>query len=827
MAELLLNLRYTLRVLNRNRGSTAVAILSLALGIGANTAVFTLLNALVLRSLPVPHPQQLVGLAASRPDGTIPFSYPMFREVERGQRVFSDFFAWSGNEPFSVDVNGEFFQDPVTGVTGDYYTALGTHPLLGRLITQGDVDARGGSTALVAVLGYEYWQWRFGGDAGIVGKPLRIEGQPFTIIGVTPRWFTGMTPGEPPRITVPVTAFPLLQGDVYQMESRAILWLSPCGRLKEGVTLPQARTQLRSFWPDVLLATASTDEPGPRRQRFLSLGLDVSSAATGTEKVLREKYSRPLFALLGIVGLILLLACLNLANLLLARAAARTQEMGVRMALGCSRWRLARQVLSESLVLSFAGAAVGLALAYGGTRFLVRALAPYAEEPMMLDLRPDPSVLNVTVATALLTGVLSSLGSVLRTWRENFGSVLQSGARSIAASTGRLGKALMVSQVALSLVLLVGAGLLVRTFQKLSSLPLGFDQEHLLEIALRARPGKPQIPDPLSYHTQLLEHLAALPGVRSAAFSGGFFPAPQVWRDIASPSSTQEGPGTGVRADTVLSSPNLLRTLGISLVQGRDLDWSDDQRHTPVVILSGHLADQLFPKGGALGQYVRFGVMPDLQSLEVVGIAGDAHLFDLRSPAANVIYAPALQHLRWNPSWDGLVIRAQGDPQALARSAAHEIESMGYEYVSQTRTAEQLTGLMLVPERALAILSGFFAALALLLASVGLYGLMSYTVLRRTREIGVRAALGAQRAALLWTVLREVLVLVLAGVAIGIPCALAASRLVAAMLFGVTTYDPVTLVTVVAVLLASALIAGFQPARRAARIDPIVALRAE
>ena len=357
MANLGQNLRYTIRVLGKNRGFTAVAVLSLALGIGANTAIFTLINALLLRNLPVRQPERLVQLSAVRPDGKVPFSYPMFREVERGQRVFTGLIGWGAAGMFNVEVNGVLSQNHLMSVTGNCYSELGVTPLLGRLLTPEDSNPSSGTTSQVAVLGYEFWRNRFGATLDVVGKQIRVEGHPFTIIGVTQKWFAGMTTGEPPDITIPITAFPMVvEGNEFNFQSPALLWLFVTGRLKDGVTIEQARAQLQSLWPEVLRATASTETLGARRQRFLSMGLEVSSAAKGFSSGLRFQFARPLYVLAGIVGLILLVACVNLANLMLARAAARSHEMSVRVAIGASRWSLARQILTESLALSLSPA---------------------------------------------------------------------------------------------------------------------------------------------------------------------------------------------------------------------------------------------------------------------------------------------------------------------------------------------------------------------------------------------------------------------------------------------------------------------------------------
>jgi predicted permease len=484
MHQLWQNLRYSLRALRKNPGFTAVAVLSLALGIGANVAIFTLINALLLRDLPVSQPERLVELSVLRQDNKIPFSYPMFQELDRGQRVFSGLLGWMDAVISNVELNGVFARGNVLAVTSNFYSVLAAAPLLGRLLTSEDVNSHAGSTSQVAVIGYEFWQQRLGGAPDVLGKQVRIEGRTFTIVGVTRKWFTGLTPGEPPDVTIPITAFPPLHG-TFDLEDRAVLWLRITGSLKNGVTIDQARAQLQSFWPQVLLATASTETPGLRRQTFLSMGLDVSPFRTGFGRDLRAQFSRPLYVLAGIVGLILLVACVNLANLMLARAAARSQEMSVRVAIGASRWSLAGQVLTESLVLSLGGALLGLALSYWGSHVLVAFMT---EGTVSFDLRPDPRVLSLSVLVALLTALLFGLGPAWRSSRLDPATVLQQGARSLAGGAGKLGKALIITQVALSLILLLGAGLLVRTFQDLRALNLGFDKRNLFEVPSCRKP---------------------------------------------------------------------------------------------------------------------------------------------------------------------------------------------------------------------------------------------------------------------------------------------------------------------------------------------------
>jgi predicted permease len=814
MSTLLHDLRYGLRALGKHPGFTAVAVLSLALGIGANTAIFTLLNALLLRDLPVRQPERLVELSVVRRGDKIMFSFPMFREIERGQKVFSGLIGWSFGGMTNVEINGVFSQADVRSVTGNYYSELGATPLLGRLITPDDMNLGRAGTSPVAVLSYEFWQGRFGGASGVVGRQIVIDGQPFTIIGVSRKWFTGMTTGVAPDVTTPMKG----------TDNRAMLWVFITGRLKDGVTVAQARAQLQSFWPEVLRATASTETPGLRRQLFFSMGLDVAPAARGINASLRSHFTRPLYVLMGIVGLILLVACVNLASLMLARAAARSHEMSVRVALGASRWALARQVLTESLVLSVCGALLGLAFAYWGSRLLVSLLTEGYLTPVTLDLSPDWRVLSLTASAAILTGILFGLAPAWRCSREDPASVLQQAARGLAGSTGKLGKALIVTQVALSLILLLGAGLLVRSFQRLCAVDPGLEKR-VLEISLYPKPGGYQNLDVNSYHRQLIERIASLPGVNSVGFSDVSILLSQGnWQDTVSTMSAASSPDAGVMAKEAMVSPGFFRTLGISLIRGRDFEWSDDEHHPRVAILSSALAGRLFPSGSALGQRIRFSFMPEFQNLEVVGIASNARLFHLHNAAPLLIYLPSYQF----PQGAGdLLVRIRNAPEALARTVGREIESFGHEYPLSTRTVAQEVDQALVEEHVVALLSSFFAALALLLASVGLYGLMSYAVTRRTREIGIRVTLGAQPQTVLWVVLREALALALVGIALGIPCALAASRLIASMLFGLSSNDLPTVATVSLVLLIVALLAGYLPARRAARIDPMVAVRME
>jgi predicted permease len=824
IATLLQTLRYTLRTLSKSPVFTTVAILSLALGIGANTAIFTLINALLLRDLSVQHPEQLVQLRATRPDAKVPFSYPMLRELERHQRVFTSLVGWGGGGMLNVEANGSLSREHISSVSGNCFSELGATPLLGRLFIPADSDPASGTTSQVAVLGYAFWQRRFAGALDVIGKQIRVEGQPFIIVGVTRKWFAGMTSGEPPDITIPITAFPTLaEGNDFNLENRGLLWLFVTARLKPGVTIEQARAQLQPVWPDVLRATASTDTPGPRRDRFLSMGLEITPAAKGFSTGLRFKFVRPLYILAAIVALILLLACVNLANLMLARAAARSHELSVRVAIGASRWSLAQQVFTESLVLSLSGAILGLAFAHWGSHLLVFLMTRDNEVPVSFDLSPDPRVLSLTIAVAIFTGILFALAPAWRASRQDPAAVLQQGARGLSGGPGKLSRALIITQVALSTVLLLGAALLVSSFEKLRNLDLGFRKESVLQISLYPRPGGYQNLNASAYHQEVLGRVSAVPGVTSASFSGLSIPEPEAWHDAVSRASADPATANAdANADEV--SPSFFQTLGIPLLQGRIFNQVDDDHHPHVAVVSAALASRLFPAGDALGKTVHFGVMPDFQNLQIIGIVADARVINLRDASRPVLYFSALQYPR---TWGNLIVRTAESPDAVAKAISREIDSLGHEYVLSTKSVAEVVSGQLAEERVIAMLSGFFAALALLLASIGLYGLMSYAVTRRTREIGIRVALGAQRENVLWIVLRETLALAIIGLAIGIPCAIAACRLISSMLFGLSPSDLPTIAAVSVLLLLVALFAGYLPARRASSIDPIVALRSD
>ena len=809
------------RLIRHSPGFAAVTILTLALGIGANTAIFSILDALVLRILPVWQADRLVQVTPIYRNGqTVPLSFPMFQQLQDNQRVFSALFGWTGSFRRNLEVDNALVLASVRGVSGNYYSALGATPGLGRLV--GSDDAAANSGAPIAVLGYEFWEHQFGRDPGVIGRVILIEGEPFTIVGVSRKWFAGLTPGTPPDITIPITAgrFATLTSN------RASLWIFATGRLREGVTIQQAGAQLRSFWREVLAATAPTTLPGQRLQSWLGMELEVNSAATGINAELRSRFERPLHVLMGVVGLILLVACVNLANMTLARVTARSREMSVRVALGATRLHIVRQLLVESLLLSGLGALLALGLAVGGSHLLVAMITEGAATQVILDLRPDWRVFGFAASAAVGTAGLIAFAPAWQMLRQDPADVLRNNQRTLAGTVGWLSKVLIVTQIAASLVLLVGAGLLLRTLEALRSLDPQFQIRSVVQVRLNPRPEGFKNVDINSYRKQLVEAVASLPGVVSASFAGLDIPAEDTgWTDTVSVAAV-DLPADATRvANLVIVSPGFFQTLGIPIISGRNFDWTDDEQHPRVAIVDNNLARRLVPAGDVLGTRVRFGVQPELQELQVVGVARSARLISLRDPNKLVIYVPAPQHRHYS-ELGNLFVRAQ-NPARVTRAVEDEIRSQGREYSIDAKTLEDTNDQAMVEDRATAMLSSLFAALALSLAGIGLFGLMSYTVAKRTREIGIRMAMGAQRTAILQLVLGQSLLLSAAGVMIGTPCAFAATRLVAHMLFGVGPDDPLTFAIAGIALLAVGAVAGYWPARRAMKIDPMAALRWE
>jgi len=827
MGTLIQDLRYGLRMLRKSPAFTIVAVLTLALGIGAGTAIFTLLNALLYRELPVPHAEQLAELRIIFHNGQhIGFSLPMFQELQRNQRVFSGMFAWQDGGPSDVEVNGKLTRNNVLYVSGEFYSELGQRPMLGRLIEPADANLSA-PISHVAVISYGFWRSRFGEDRAVLGKQILVEGQPFTIIGVTQKGFSGLKTSTPPEITLPLTAFGIAVPDLpFAITSGHYLWLSIIGRLKSGVTIPQARAQLSAIWPGIVAKVVPSDEKGERREQYLSMGLYVTSAARGPGWDDRAQYWKPLFYLMGIVVLMLLVVCVNLASLMLARGAGRMHETSVRLALGAGPLRIATQTLLEGLLLSFAGALLGLAFAFWGTRWLFALLTRQALAPAAVDLHPDLRVLAFTAAVAILTAILFGLMPALRAALVNPAALLRQDSRTFAGGSGLLGQGLIVTQISLSLMLVLASTLFTRSFWNLQSVDFGFERASVLNVWMVERPGAAKNLDVGTYYRELIERLTNLPGVRAAGLAN-VIPAagqnPQI--DNVAPISAayvSKGPICDISAAT----PGFFDAIGMKILAGRDFAWTDGPHQPRVAILTSSLAKRLFPQGNAIGAHVRIGTGPDTQNLEVVGVVNDARLYNPRDAHPLNIFTDSLQYDPGGQSGQ-LFVRAAQNPLRLISSISQAIDSFGHQFVVRSMTLEEAQSQALIEERLSAMISSFFAGFALLLACMGLYGLISHNVTRRTREIGIRIAMGAQPRNITQLVLRQALVLSLAGIVLGVLCSLGAARLLSTMLYGVSPNDALSIAGASLALLFIGLIAGYLPARRAIRVDLMVTLRHE
>jgi predicted permease len=814
-------LAHSLKAIARSPIFTCIFVLALAAGIGAALSVFTVVDALLLRPLSLPHPEQLVGLSGSyRGHSKVPFSYPMFAELERRQRAFRGLCGWTPGQDFTVEINQTASLSNVRSVTSNCYSVLGARPLLGRLISAD--DAQGSQVSQVAVIGYQLWKERFAGDANVVGRTLHIDGKLFTIIGVTGKWFTGLTVGSPPEITIPAGA-----GQLFDLESRHLLWLLVTGRLAPGDTIEHASAQLQAVWPRVLEATVPTGSAGERRQSFLSMGLQIASVANGadTNGDLRSRAQTSLFLLMGVVSLILLVICVNLASLTLARAGSRRHEIGTRIALGASPWQAVRQFMAETLILSATGSLLALCFSSWGSEVLIRLATRGETVPALLDIRPDWRIFFFTIAAAVFTGSLTGLLPVWQLLRQRPGSTLRENARTMSGGMASLNKALIISQVAISLIVLQTAGLFLRTLESLKAFDPGFNKVGVTELDLSPVPHGYDGIDMESYRKELAEAVESLPSVRSAGFTDQAILAVSYgWKDTVG-RTTATNPDDTVAASRIAITPGFFQTLGIPLLAGRDFAWADDIHHPHVAIIDKLLAGRLFGSENPIGKRIHFGVQPDSQDLQIIGTSQSARLQDIRDGDAAYIFVPSSQY---GFSKDGGTLLVRGTPNPdLGRTIEQEVRSLGREYSSRTSTLAQTMDISLVNEQLTASLSTFFAVIAVLVAGFGLFGLLTYSVILRTREIGVRMALGSQRTGILKLVLKEAIQITLIGISVGLPCAIGVSRLFAHMLFATSFADPATLTTASLTLLLTGAVGGLFPAVKAMKLEPAEALRRE
>jgi predicted permease len=846
--SLIQDLRFGVRMLRKSPGFTAVVVLSLALGIGANTAIFTLIDAILFKLLPVNNPQELALLQWSVPrerglhglwyDGSswpengkqvgFSFSYPAFQQLREHNQVLADLFAFSdlGND-MNVVADGEPGLAHAQMASGSIFTTLGVPPVAGRLFWESD-DRVGAQP--VCVISAGFWKRRFGARSDIGGKTVVIAGVPFKIIGVTSPKFSGLAAGSNVDVWVPLSAQPLVEPNldpkVSMFTAADHWWVQIMGRLKPGVSRAQAAAAL-----DVIFRPTATEaihsQPG---KAAVIPSLELGRPGQGFGR-LRNQFSRALFILMGLVGVVLLIACANVANLLLARATSRRKEIGVRLSLGASRGRLIRQLLSESIVLAFMGGAVGCLFAYCGTGLLISLITSTGNK-ISLSVRPDLRVIGFTTGACLFTGILFGLAPAWRAARSDFVPGLKQSPQTLSAAGLRmgLGKALVVSQVALSLVLLFGAGLFVRTLVNLKNVDTGFDTQNLLIFGVNPTKSGYKEAALNDFYSRVQQSVAALPGVASVTSSFHLLLNDGIRGEALSVPGYLPKPGEDLSIRVMPAGPDFFATVKIPLLCGRDFTERDTERAPKVAVVNEAFAKLYFPGRDPLGQRIGLGWGKPLPEFEIVGLARDSKYDSLRESATATVYQPVPQSQEIPFLY--FEVRTVVNPLALVpavRSAVASIDRNIPLFGIQTET-QQIDDALL-QERLFAKLAGFFGLAALLLACVGLYGILSYAVAHRTPEIGVRMALGAQRSDVLHMVMRETLVLVFAGIAIGIPASLAATRyassVISDLLFGVKATDGGAIGLSTTVLMVVAVFAGFLPARRATKVDPMVALRYE
>lgn len=830
MRGIVQDLRFAARMLRKTPGFTAAALLSLAMGVGANTAIFQLLDAVRLKTLPVRSPQELVQVGLTDPDlrrGSYSSRYnaltnPVWEQIRNRQQAFSGIFAWSfGN--FNLAPGGEIRVGKALWVSDDFFSVLGVQPFLGRVLNAND-DVRGCGAPGV-VISHGFWQKEFGGAADVVGRKLTLGDHSVEVVGVTPPDFYGLEVGKSFDFAAPICADALLRGKNSRLDSGTNWWLMVTGRLKPGESLAQANTSLQSISPGIFESSLPANYPEPSVKDYLASRLEASPAAAGFS-LLREDYERPLWFLLAIGGLVLLIACANLANLLLARASMREREMAVRQAVGASRARLVRQLLAESLLLACIGAALGTALAQMLSRFLVSFISK-TSDAIVLDLSFDWRLMAFAAVIAAVTCILFGLTPALRSTRVQPGAAMKAGGRGLTAGRERfsLRRTLVVVQVALSLVLVAGALLFTRSLGNLVKVNVGFQSEGIM-IA-RADFGRLNLPDDqrVTYRAQLLDRLKAIPGVEAVADTSVV--------PLSGNSLNNNAWADGQRDRTANTSftwvgPSYFATLRMALIAGRDFNASDAHNSVKVAIINEAFAREVLAGANPVGR--RFWVEATPSSpetvYEIVGLVKDSKYEDLREEFGPIAFLPISQEPNPDPIGQFLIRSRLPDEQVTG-----SIKRVFAEFNPGINISfRNFSGMIrdgLLRDRLLATLSGFFGILALLLASVGLYGILSYGVASRRNEIGIRMALGAHTRNVLSMILREAVMLALVGIVVGLPFVFAVTRFASTMLFGLTPTDPISLTAAAMFLFGIALLAGFLPARRATRINPLEALRYE
>ncbi len=857
------DLRYAARTMLNNKAFTILAAVSLALGIGANTAIYSFLDALLVRTLPVANPQSLVVLnwhvnkrtesgvvhSASGNFHDDPhygsttgiFPYPAFELLRDSNQVFSSLFAYHRSERLTLMIHGESDVSSGEYVSGNYFSGLGLAPAAGRWIL--DEDDRAGAPPVV-VLSFAYARARFGDAAAAPGQPLRINQIPFTVAGVAPPDFFGIDPATAPDFYLPMHADLLIAPNLNpdglnhpRYLDDHYYWIEIMGRLRPGVTLAQAQIELAQRFDPWVASTAENDEERKQLPR-----LWARDGAAGLDN-LRRNYSQPMFILLTLVGLILAIACANIASLLLSRAAARSREIAVRLSMGAGRWRVIRQLLTESVWLAAIGGALGILFAVWGIQLLTALFGDSLET-----LRPALNwrVLSATAALTVFTGILFGLAPALKATRvdvipalkESRGGAAHGHSRRLFKQQFSMIQALVVAQIALSFLLLIVAGLFVRTLSNLQAVDMGFHRDNVLQFSINARQAGHRDPEIISFYSDLQTRFAAIPGVRAATLADsplighGAWGWPVVPAGQPKPEQAPAGHGSGFARDAthvLATGPGFFATIETPLLSGRDFDERDRIGSLPVAIVNEAWARVNFEGRNPVGQHVtNFGMDDKPHDLEIVGLARNTRYDDLTGAFPAIVYMAYAQNLDVPVDRMTFFLRTAGDPLNYVQTIRDMVRRTDARIpLTDVKTQvaqieEEMTAQVLF-----ARLCSGFALLALLIACVGLYGTMSYGVARRTGEIGIRMALGAPRIQVVWMVMRQVVVIAAIGLAIGVPVAYGSSRVMQSMLYGINASDWFALAVAIAAMLAVVMAAGYAPARRASRIDPMIALRHE